>query len=244
MRYHYYYQTKENKSLDDWLVAKDRNDAYAQLRKRGIKPYKLVGRNPLAWKRWAAIGVLAAALVATYAWLALRPDKASTVAEGFVRHQIYGDESIIANGTATGWASCGFDDGEKFLAKYAQPGLYVQAMPRNDKIAAAVEACLQRRLEPQEGELIEFRQIKEIVESMKAELRQYIASGGNVRTYIERLQERQSQESAYYRAALQELTEAKAAGRSDDEVSSLWLSKNAELRAIGLPMLKDPLSGD
>ena len=63
MRYHYYYQTKENKSLDDWLVAKDRNDAYAQLRKRGIKPYKLVGRNPLAWKRWAAIGVLAAALV-------------------------------------------------------------------------------------------------------------------------------------------------------------------------------------
>ena len=230
--------------MDDWIVAKDRNDAYAQLRKRGIKPYKLIGRNPLAWKRWAAIGVLAAALVFTYVWLALRPPQAGAVADGFVRHQIYGDENIIANGTATGWSACGLSDGEKFLAKYAQPGIYVSVVPRSDATAAAVEACLERKLEPQEGELIEYRQIKEIVESMKAELRQYIASGGNARTYLERLQERQSQETAYYRAALQEVTEAKSAGMSDDEISALWLSKNAELRAIGLPMLKDPLLGD
>ena len=61
MRYRYFYQSKENKSCEGWIDAHDRNDAYNQLRKQGIKPYKLLGRNPLAWKRWAAIGVLGAA---------------------------------------------------------------------------------------------------------------------------------------------------------------------------------------
>jgi len=242
MRYHYYYQNKENKSIDDWLVAKDRNDAYAQLRKLGIRPYKIIGRNPPAWKRWTVIALLAAALAGTYVWLALRPEQIP--AERFVRHQIYGDSSIVENGVATGWVACGLDEGETFLAKFAQPGVYVAYIPRPERYAGAVEACLARRLEPQEGELTEFRQIKEIVEAMKSELRQYIASGGTVRTYIERLQERQSQETAYYNAAAQELGDARAQGKSEDEISALWLSKNADLRAIGLPMLKDPLSED
>lgn len=240
-KFHYFYQSKENKNLDGWIAAKSRDDAYAQLRKVGIKPYKVVGKDPLAWKRWAAIVVLALALAGTYAWIALRPAPVSEEEQTVHRHQIYGAESVIRNGMATDWAVCDLDEGEQFLAKYAQPGVPV-ASARGDlnKIASALENALTRRLEPQEGEMLEYRQVKQIVEAMKDELRAYIAHGGTTRLYIDRLQERQSQEVAYYRAASQELDNAKSSGASDDDLFALWSAKNAELRAIGLPMLKEP----
>lgn len=239
-KFQYFYQSKENKNLDGWIVAKTRDDAYAQLRKVGIKPYKVVGKNPLAWKRWATIVVLAIALVGTYAWLALRPEPV-VEAEQFVRHQIYGAESVIRNGVVTDWAACDFDKGERFFAKYAQPGVPV-ALARGDLngIASALENSLNHRLESQDGEMLEYRQMKQIVEAMKDELRAYIEQGGTARLYIDRLQERQSQEVAYFRAANQELENAKASGASDDDLYTLWSAKNAELRAIGLPMLKEP----
>lgn len=240
-KFHYFYQSKENKNLDGWIAAKSRDDAYAQLRKVGIKPYKVVGKDPLAWKRWAAIVVLALALAGTYAWIALRPAPVSEEEQTVHRHQIYGAESVIRNGMATDWAVCDLDEGEQFLAKYARPGVPV-ASARGDlnKIASALENALTRRLEPQEGEMLEYRQVKQIVEAMKDELRAYIAHGGTTRLYIDRLQERQSQEVAYYRAASQELDNAKSSGASDDDLFALWSAKNAELRAIGLPMLKEP----
>lgn len=240
-KFQYFYQSKENKNLDGWIVAKSRDDVYAQLRKVGIKPYKVVGKNPLAWKRWAAIVVLATALAGTYAWLALRPEPV-VEAEQFVRHQIYGAESVIRNGMTTDWAACDLNEGERFLAKYAQPGVPV-ASARGDlnKIASTLENALTRRLEPQDDELLEYRQVKQIVEAMKDELRSYIDHGGTARLYIDRLQERQSQEVAYYNAANQELENAKAT-MPEDELYNLWAAKNAELRAIGLPMLKEPLS--
>ena len=238
-KFHYFYQSKENKNLDGWIVAKSRDDAYAQLRKQSIKPYKVVGKDPLAWKRWAAIAVLAVALAGTYAWLALRPAPVAD-AEQSVRHQIYGAESVIRNGMATDWAVCDLDEGERFLARYAQPGVPV-ASARVDlnKVANALENALKRRLEPQDDELLEYRQIKQIVEAMKDELRAYVDHGGTARLYIDRLQERQSQEVAYYRAANQELETAKKS-MSEDDLYALWAAKNAELRAIGLPMLKEP----
>ena len=238
-KFHYFYQSRENKNLDDWIVAKSRDDAYAQLRKRGIKPYKVVGKDPIAWKRWTAIVVLATALAGTYAWLAVRPAPIAEE-EQFVRHQIYGAESVIRNGTSTDWAVCDLDEGERFLAKYAQPGVPVSSARIDlNKIAVALENAMKRRLEPQDGELLEYRQIKQIVEAMKDELRAYIAHGGSARLYIDRLQDRQSQEVAYYNAANQELETAKKT-MSDDDLYALWAAKNAELRAIGLPMLKEP----
>ena len=238
-KFHYFYQSRENKNLDDWIVAKSRDDAYAQLRKRGIKPYKVVGKDPIAWKRWTAIVVLATALAGTYAWLAVRPAPIAEE-EQFVRHQIYGAESVIRNGTSTDWAVCDLDEGERFLAKYAQPGVPVSSARIDlNKIAVALENAMKRRLEPQDGELLEYRQIKQIVEAMKDELRAYIAHGGTARLYIDRLQDRQSQEVAYYNAANQELETAKKT-MSDDDLYALWAAKNAELRAIGLPMLKEP----
>ncbi len=239
-KFHYFYQSKENKNLDGWIVAKSRDDAYAQLRKQSIKPYKVVGKDPIAWKRWAAIAVLAVALAGTYAWLALRSEPVAPD-EQFVRHQIYGAESVIRNGISTEWFVCGLDEGERYLARYAQPGIKVAYRRKTPETASAVEASLSRHLEVEDSELLEYRQLKQIVESIKDELRAYIKSGGNVDGFLDRLQERQDQEVAYYNAANQELENAKAT-MSEDELYNLWAAKNAELRAIGLPMLKEPLS--
>ena len=239
-KFHYFYQSKENKNLDGWIVAKSRDDAYAQLRKQSIKPYKVVGKDPIAWKRWAAIAVLAVALAGTYAWLALRSEPVAPD-EQFVRHQIYGAESVIRNGMSTEWSACGLDEGERYLARYAQPGIRVAYRRRTPETASAVEAALARHLEVEDSELLEYRQLKQIVESIKDELREYIKSGGNVDGFLDRLQERQDQEVAYYNAANQELENAKAT-MPEDELYNLWAAKNAELRAIGLPMLKEPLS--
>ena len=239
-KFHYFYQSKENKNLDGWIVAKSRDDAYAQLRKQSIKPYKVVGKDPIAWKRWAAIAVLAVALAGTYAWLALRSEPVAPD-EQFVRHQIYGAESVVRNGMSTEWSACGLDEGERYLARYAQPGIRVAYRRRTPETASAVEASLARHLEVEDSELLEYRQLKQIVESIKDELRAYIKSGGNVDGFLDRLQERQDQEVAYYNAANQELENAKAM-MPEDELYNLWAAKNAELRAIGLPMLKEPLS--
>lgn len=239
-KFHYFYQSKENKNLDGWIVAKSRDDAYAQLRKQSIKPYKVVGKDPIAWKRWAAIAVLAVALAGTYAWLALRSEPVAPD-EQFVRHQIYGAESVIRNGISTEWSACGLDEGERYLARYAQPGIKVAYRRKTPETASAVEASLSRHLEVEDSELLEYRQLKQIVESIKDELRAYIKSGGNVDGFLDRLQERQDQEVAYYNAANQELENAKAT-MPEDELYNLWAAKNAELRAIGLPMLKEPLS--
>ena len=237
-KFHYFYQSKANENLDGWITAKSRDDAYAQLRKVGIKPYKVVGKDPIAWKRWAAIAVLASALAGTYAWLAVRTAP-TAVDEPTVRHQIYGAESVIRNGMATEWAVCGLSAGEKFLARYAQPGLKVAYVRPTSQIVSAVDESLESRQVAAEEDLIEYRQLKEIVESIKDELRRYKAQGGKTEGFIERLQERQSQEVAYYLAASQELENAKSS-MTEDEVYNLWAAKNAELRAIGLPMLKEP----
>ena len=239
-KFHYFYQSKANENLDGWIAAKSRDDAYAQLRKVGIKPYKVVGKDPIAWKRWAAIAVLASALAGTYAWLAVRPAP-TAVDEPTVRPQIYGAESVIRNGMATEWAVCGLSAGEKFLARYAQPGLKVAYVRPTPQIVSAVDESLESRQVAAEDDLIEYRQLKEIVESIKDELRRYKSQGGKTEGFIERLQERQSQEVAYYLAASQELENAKSS-MTEDEVYNLWAAKNAELRAIGLPMLKDPLN--
>ena len=104
MRYRYFYQSKENKSCEGWIDAHDRNDAYNQLRKQGIKPYKLLGRNPLAWKRWAAIGVLgvATAVLAVVLMRKLADDRREAFAWED-RAQLYGDPSLLRELAADGW---------------------------------------------------------------------------------------------------------------------------------------------
>lgn len=250
MRYTYAYRTSEGKRLEGSIDAPSRDEAFALLRSDGIRPIKVTaadgskanGAPTGIRKRVVAIVAVAASLVAavcTYAFLHVEPQRESEHQDFSVRHQIYGDRNIIENGMSTGWKACGLDRGEMILACFAQPGIATRVGSDFSSLAKTIEASLANELKSDEAELLEYRQLKQIIEGMKVELRQYMAAGGSAEGYVRRLVERQNQEAAYYRAAKQELMDARSR-LGEDELNALWAEKNAELRAIGLPMLQDP----
>ena len=70
MKYQYLYQTKENENREGWINAKNRAEAYAALRRQGIRPYRLIGDDPVQWQPWAAGAgfVVLAAIAAFFAY--------------------------------------------------------------------------------------------------------------------------------------------------------------------------------
>lgn len=48
------------------IVARDRADAYAKLRRQGVRPYRVIGDDPWNWRPWAisaGYAVLSLALI-------------------------------------------------------------------------------------------------------------------------------------------------------------------------------------
>ena len=67
MKYAYLYQDRDNNNLRGEIVAHNRAEAYANLRKQGIRPYRLIGDDPWNWRPWAISAgyvLLSVALVA------------------------------------------------------------------------------------------------------------------------------------------------------------------------------------
>ena len=76
MTYKYLYQDRENRNLEGEIKARDRAEAYTLLRKRGIRPYRLIGDDPFRWQPWAisaGYAALLAAVVALALALASKP---------------------------------------------------------------------------------------------------------------------------------------------------------------------------
>ncbi len=53
MNYKYLYQDRANVSHAGEIAARDRADAYAKLRRQGIRPYRVIGDDPWNWWPWA-----------------------------------------------------------------------------------------------------------------------------------------------------------------------------------------------
>ena len=53
MKYKYLYQDRENNNLEGEIVARNRDEAYKLLRKKGIRPYRVIGDDPWNWRPWA-----------------------------------------------------------------------------------------------------------------------------------------------------------------------------------------------
>lgn len=60
MTYKYLYQDKENRNCEGFVKARDRADAYTQVRKMGIRPYRVIGDDPWNWRPWVIGGGYAA----------------------------------------------------------------------------------------------------------------------------------------------------------------------------------------
>ena len=249
MKFRYGYRTKGNEKVEGIVSATSREDVYAQLRREGRKPYMveplpgLLNRLSGIGKRWIAIAILAGVCVALaiavgrVALNAPQPSAVEASLDSPIRRQLIGDIAIIDKGIREGWASVFPEEGERFLASFAIPGVPAGQRSTTEE---EIRASLSRKIETTADDSIEARQIKAMVEGMKQELREFIADGGTIKLYGRRLVQRQEDELGYYHRAKAELDQAIAAKRGQGEINALVEKRNAALRKIGVKLLVLP----
>ena len=253
MKFLFEYKTKENERRNGEIVASSRSAVYAELKKQGIKPYKVdLAPGFMNWlqslgKRTAAIVLLAIGVVGFVAlWLGQKDaaeafkDRAEAFSDKFenkTRRQVIGDTAIIEKGIRTGWADVFAEEGERFLASFAIPG--VPAGQRNTT-EDEIKAALGRQIVPDESDGIEARQIKAMVEGMKDELREFMKVGGSIKEFGSCLVERQEAELGYYNRTKNELETMKDSGMDAKQLEALWEKRNNELRQMGVKLIPMP----
>lgn len=234
MKYQYFYQTKTNENRSGWIKARNRESAYTLLRKQGIRPYRIVGDDPINWRPWA-IGALVAALSVALAFALVAAKRASDDRAPKPRQQLYGDASVIAAGVFSDWTEVLKSPLDRYLAAYAQPGS--AALPpllTADEIAS-FPAELEKGVEYLDGEPMEYRQLKNILATLRAEMREHLAAGETVGQYMDFLEERQQQEREFRDHAIESLQKV-----PESHLYQAWQGINARLRERGLATLAMP----
>ena len=231
MKFTYQYRTSDNVVHHGVINGASRDAVFAALKAKGIKPgrvdeapgffNKLFGKG----KRWIAIFVLSVIAVV----FALSYERQTRVSdEQYLiedRAQLYGDPVVIGECKAAGWTNVFSKAFDCYLARYAVPGVKVPSTiiaPRFEDGELAYSQIA-------ESDLDEVAQMKRMVNGMKKEMSEYLETGGTREGYLKRLDIRQRAERGVFETTQREIMRAKD--------HSVWKAKNAELRAMGLPMV-------
>ena len=245
MKYTYAYKTSDGTRHEATMVAKSREEVFAELRKQGIKAIKVIAADG-SKANGEVRGVRKRVVTALVAFVALavgvvayfsgtRTGGVSAPSEpSFAtdqdRRQIIGDAAIIEKNIRNGWSDVFELEGERFLASFAIPG--VKAGQRNTS-EKEFQAALDHRCEVKPTDSLEVQQIKAMVEGMKNEARRYIAAGGSIVEYGKRLTERQDAEISVYSRVKADLDKARKTMK-DEEFMLYWEKRNDELRNLGI----------
>lgn len=234
MKYQYLYQTKDNENRSGWISARNREAAYALLRKQGIRPYRIVGDDPVNWRPWAVGGVLAlfAAAAAVSAVVAFRAHD-DTRPRG--REQLYGDRAVIAEGVFSEWAGVLESPLDRFLAAYAQPGASVLPPLLSAAEQESFQSELAKPVRYVDGERMEHRQLKNIIAGLRDEMRAHLAAGETVGQYMDFLEERQQEEREFRDKAVESLSRV-----PQSHLYQAWQGVNARLRERAMQPLPLP----
>ncbi len=268
MKFVYTYNSSDNLRHEDVISASSRDEAYALLRKRGIRPIRVIDApgvmNKLfgKGKRWIAI-VLLLLMVLALAVVSIRYKTKISTTEELIeaqeveqsakkvifesRAQVYGDPSVLQAIAVRNYKDVSEDLGDQFLAKFAQPGAAFE-LPATKKerqeIVDAIERSVNADIIISDDDSLEVAKLKRIVNGMKVELRSYIEKGGTAELYIVRLIERQKIEHGIYeniKTELQGLLK-RMDEKNREYVMKQWDEKNALLRSMGLKTLIMPQS--
>ncbi len=244
MKYSFAYKTSDGIRHEDSLEAGSRDEVFEVLRGRGIRPIKVVaadgskangevrGVKKRVVAALVALAAIGAVVVTSLYNRAIAPSLPEFEA-GQTRRQIIGDTAIIDKGIATGWSEVFAEEGDRFFASFAIPG--VKAGQRNTTVEE-IMAALERDIGAADSDGMEARQIKAMVSGMKAEARAYIRAGGTIVEYGKRLTERQDAEIAIYERARAEVDNARKTMDQGDFLA-LWEERNDQLRNLGIKLI-------
>ena len=256
MKFTYAYKSSDGVRHEAAMEAKSRDEVFEVLRGRGIRPIKVVaadgskanGEVRGLRKRVVFMLVVFAALVAgVVAYLGGERTGAATASSSAAsapRHQIYGDPATVEGLERGDFAAHLPRLGDQMLAVFAQPGKLMCARGANprridDKSHAAFEAYAKSDLAVENDIAInsadsrEITELKQIVNGMREEMREYLANGnGTPRSFWRRLNERTAQEIQIYERTRRELEK-----ETSEEV---WEQKNDALRRLGLRTIANP----
>ena len=235
------------------MEAKCREDVFSALRKQGVKAIKVVaadgskanGEVRGVRKRMVFAAVVLAALVTGIVVFAvLSRAQPRGAASHSPRHQIYGDPVVMERFERGDFDRILPREGDRMLAWFAEPGKLMcpkgvvpqRPTPRQMAcfgIYAEKELSADRDLTLDANEPRETRELKQIVNGMREELRAYLANGnGTPRSFWRRLIERISEEMRIYERVRRELENEKS--------DAVWSQKNDALRRLGLRTIPNP----
>ena len=253
MKYTYIYKTSDAVRREATINAASREEAFVMLRKQGIKAIKVIaadgskanGEIRGVRKRVVALlVVLAALVVGVIAFVAGGrgvPVAQKTNSAATPRHQIYGDPAVVEAFEQGRFDSILSRPGDRYLAWFAQPGKLMcpkdttlfELRKISPQVVADLEKTLHEDLTIDWSESREVNELKQIVNGIRQELRDYLANGnGTVRSFGRRLYERTQQEIQIFERTRRELALEKN--------PAIWESKNDALRALGLRTIPTP----
>jgi len=256
MKYTYAYKTSDGTRHEAAMEAESREAVFAALRAKGIKAIKVYAADGskangevrgIQKRVVVVLVVLAAAVVGGVAYFQGTRTGAALAANPAAvspRHQIYGDPAIMEGLERGDFAAILPRTGDQMLAVFAQPGKLMCAKGANLRLLdATMEAAFMAYAKDElsakhdiaidVGEERELRELKQIVNGIREEMRYYLANGnGTSRSFWRRLNERTTQEMQIYERTRRELENEKS-----DEVRE---QKNEALRRIGLRTIPNP----
>ena len=259
MKYTYAYKTSDGTRHEAAMDAESREAVFAALRAQGIKAIKVVaadgskanGEVRGVRKRVVAAVAVGAAILAGIVAFIIGESSSQTIGRSnsslsAPRHQIYGDPVIIERFERGDFVNVLTNRADQMLAWFAQPGRlmcprgvdprrmageFAEAVDAAWLSAPVAETATVRMDEPTDSR--EVRELKQIVNGMREELREYLANGnGTPRSYWRRLLERTQQEMQICERTRRELENEKRA--------SVWEEKNEALRRLGLRPIPNP----
>ena len=242
MKFIYEYRTSDNARHNGVIAASSRDAAFAALKAKGIKPSKLtvapgVFNKILGLSRWwfvvLGLGVL---ILFSFAKISRLNSQMLSEYSPMNRHQIYGDPALMSRMEQDDYAVIFPSVGDRVLARFAQPGIYV-ARPAGKVWKSMVHSIDLLRSEPVCKPLAtdsrEVSELKRIVMWMRGELSGYLCNGvGTADTYLTRLYERQNREYSIFCQAINDLKGEKDLGKFD--------RVNESLRKLGIKTVPLP----
>lgn len=161
------------------------------------------------------------------------------------RGQIYGDPSVLQKCELEMWRINMPCEGDQILSMFAQPGDDRAFIIARVQKAEPLRLCLDKDVVVLDSDLPEIAKMKRIVNWLKEELRTYIAAGGSVEGYLERLYDRQMTEIKIFEArkrALEKIKSEVATSPTADVTEAIrrWEHINGELRNLGLRTVEVP----